>query len=197
MESDEEKAIAALKKIGAKEKPTRDEAQALARIQKKQKEELWTTGLKAIPLRVFCALAGRKPNQVRQQAQRYGMPISGDTVDLYQFLAWVYDDIAKNARSPGGDESSEESQLNKNREIDYQRKLLKLQQESEQLIPRVVVHEGFSKLASHLKRFFEALQRECGVEYYDQGMEVLDDCRREIYGIVGQAGSAKDDSNGP
>lgn len=196
MESDEEKAIAALKKIRANEKPTRDEAQALARIQKKQKEELWTTGMKSVPLRVFCALTGRKPNQIRMQAQRYGMPISGDTVDLYQFLAWVYDDIAKNARSTASGEDGKASELDENRKIDRQLKLIKLQREAEQLIPRVVVHDGFSKLASHLKRFFDLLQRECGVEYYDQGMEVLDDCRREIYGIVGQAESAKDDSNG-
>jgi len=110
-----------------------------------------------IPKKDWVELSGRKRQILDEQAARYGMPVTGRTVDLGAFLTWFHDWLAKNARKLTEADSEELCRSEK-------AKLLRLDRMEREgsLILREEAHQYFARLAGVLHNLGEVLQREFG-----------------------------------
>ncbi len=178
-------------KRAAGKKPTRDESAALRRVEKAHTEEQWRAFLQAIPKGLFCDLASRPYKVVADQSSRHGAPTDGRTVNLFAWVKWVFDHLAKNQYRlrAASDEEAESDSDAPGEKAALERKMLRLKIGREQLrlerergewIARATVHEGFGVLATVLRRSGEQLKRQCGPEAHGILNESLDELEREF-----------------
>ena len=172
-----------------KQKPTREEAAALRRVETVHEEEQLRAKLSNLPKGLFCELARRSHKVVLDHAKYHGAPTLGRTIDLFEFVSWVFDYHAENknslhkqdtgdtAGSIDGDRAREELRLLRLR---ADRQETALARERGEWIPRAEVHEGFAVLAGTLRNASERLARSCGANAQQILDEGLDDVAREF-----------------
>ncbi len=100
-------ARSALEKQQRGETPTVREAEALRRMRKQQDEDERDALYASMPKGDYCRLSGRQPKVLNEQADRYGLPLRGRTVDLGKVLTAVHDLLAKNRHRISSDEEDE------------------------------------------------------------------------------------------
>ena len=93
---DREQAAAALEKRRKGEKPTELERKALARLERAREEEQRWAFYGTIPQKHWRAMSGRVAKTINEQADKYGIPFNGRTVDLPSVVRALHDFLAKN-----------------------------------------------------------------------------------------------------
>jgi hypothetical protein len=136
--------------------------------------------LRSLPKKIYCNLVGRQPKVVNDQADTYGVPLRGDTVDVADVLKWLHDFFAKHKHElpaiARGDESAgtpKDELIRQQIEV-YRRRVTllenKIAAEAETLLPRVEIHELLAQLAQVLRGAGEKLHKQFG----PQAASILD-----------------------
>ncbi|MGB7325949.1 MAG: hypothetical protein WBD31_13825 [Rubripirellula sp.] len=94
-----ERALLAAVKKHRGGKLSQSESRDLAWWEKTHRESIIADALIAIPKGLYCQLAGRQHKVVDDAAERFGLPIGGATVDLFDAIEALHQLIADNSRS--------------------------------------------------------------------------------------------------
>jgi hypothetical protein len=100
---DRELVTSALRKREAGQQPTAQELAALRRYEKQRDEQQRWDHYRTVPKKHYTAMSGRQRKVLNEQADRYGIPCSGEVIDLGAVLRWVHDSLAKNSHRLSGD----------------------------------------------------------------------------------------------
>ena len=143
-----------------------------------------------IPRHQYSRLSGRDARVLCALAERYGLPVDGETVDLAAVLDWFHSFLAENGRkllAVSGDDpmtGPTSPALEKWREEKYLlARITRLEKEAE-LLPREMLHTTLSTLASILRKGVESIRKHFGSEAAEVFSEILDDCEREIDSLL-------------
>ena len=180
-------AAKAIQKYCRGEEPTAREAAALQRVEGRREEDLRWDYYRTIPLKHWVQMSGRQRRNIRDQAERYGLPFGGAVIDLAAFVRAFHDFLAKNWRKLS-DESEEEMlfsgdsspALERYRLARAMREESKLLEDQGQLIQKEKIHECFSFVATSLRTAGDLLQRKFGSEAHEIIVDALGSAEKEI-----------------
>lgn len=179
-------AAEALKAKAAGKKPTGEQKAALRRVQNEREARDRERHYRTMPKRDYCRLSGRQPKVVNEQADRYGLALRGDTIDLYQVLKGFHDLLAKySARLVDEDDELLDPEqtspaLERLREEKWKLARLDRLEREQQLVPREQIHELLGRGANLLRQAGERLQRQFGSDALEILNGALDAFSREI-----------------
>jgi hypothetical protein len=181
----------AYRKVMNNEELTKEERRALKRHEKEKEERLRWQYYAAIPQKHWRAMSGRQTKQINEQAERYGIPFGGPTVNLPEVVSALHDFFADNAVKLARDEDplmqgSGSPALEKYREERAAMARLDRLEREGSLLPRDDVREALGRMASMLRSAGEALQRQFGAGAVEILYEALDDAQREVDRCFGQ-----------
>ncbi len=178
-----------------REELTREERAALKRHEKEKEERLRWQYYDAIPQKHWREMSGRQTKVINEQAQRYGLPFGGPTINLPALARKLHDFLADNALKLAKDEPDDLLQGSGSPALERYReeraalaRLDRLERE-QRLLPRDDVREVLGRIAAILRGAGDALQRQFGVAAVEILYEALDDANREIERSFGPAGS--------
>jgi hypothetical protein len=136
---------------------------------------------------------------INEQAERYGLPIGGATIDLPAFVKGLHDFLAANALKLCGAESDDPSlagcaspATERKRQIEVQLLTLRLERERGQWIERRAVHEGHNRIGGVLRLAGEALLCQFGPAAQKILNDALDNSQREIDRLLATDGNNAD-----
>ncbi len=154
-----------------------------------------------VPKCEYQVLAGpdgkpRPQETINGQADRYGIPLRGPTIDLRAVLTWVHDAFASGHFRPQGDGDDpmlaggvDSPALERFRDARASLAELDLLERQGVLIPRDEAHAGMVRVAGILRGFGEQ-QRLYGPDAVEALDAVLDDLEREISRSYGDSGAS-------
>lgn len=196
-------AAAALDKNRRGQKPSREELRALRRVTAAEEERKRWEHYAAIPKKHYIELSGRQSRTLNQQAEIYGIPIGGRTIELGRVLKWLHDFLAKHkhrfaaeADDPlleGMDQSLKDAlvreQIKEKREKAKLAGMQRLEREGA-LVGRQESHQAWARVAGILRSKGEALQRQFGPDALTLLNEALSDAQREVDRCFGTGDAA-------
>lgn len=176
---------AALAKKRAGKKLSRDEQRAIERYQRDEEARAAKRAYSAIPKKLWVAWSGRQHKVLDLQAQTWGLPVSGETIDLAAVVRWLHDFLADNAHKLRKDDAAESDGTEAGERIRNLRlKNEKLEEELAAIrrasLPREATHQLLASFAARLRSAGEQLERRCGVDALTIFTEALDDGERLI-----------------
>ncbi|MHC4178643.1 MAG: hypothetical protein ACYSWU_14125 [Planctomycetota bacterium] len=195
---DQRLAAAALEKGRKGEKPTKQEASALRRIEKAREERDRERFYRSVPKRHFLAMAGRQANSINVMGRTWAMPVFGREVNLYEFVPWVFNFLAENKHALKSiREGTTANDPSAQADVGYKHERMLLlrnrrQQQEGTLLSRVEVHEGLAAISGIYRRAGERLRREFGDEAYQIIHEGWDDADRKIEVLFGEGNGEKE-----
>ena len=95
---DHKTAAEAYSKLTRGEKLSRTERSAVKRFEKQREEVLRWKYYRSIPKKHWRQMSGRQVKVINEQAQRYGLPMSGANVSLLDVIRALHDFLAENAK---------------------------------------------------------------------------------------------------
>jgi hypothetical protein len=162
----------ALRKQAAREALTPKESRAIDQWNAEENERRGRLWLRSLTKKQYCELVGRQVKVVNDQADRYGIPLRGATVDALEVFKWIHDFLAKHKHTlpaiihgePGAASPSDQLKLEQIEVYRRRVKLLenKIELAEETLLPRVEVHELLAQLAKVLRGAGERLHKQHG-----------------------------------
>jgi len=188
---DKELAAKAYKKVMAGEEPTAQERAALRRYEHEQEETRRWQYYESIPQKHWRQMSGRQTKVLNEQAERYGIPFGGRTINLPSVVRAFHDFLAANARKLAEDDDDlmavdvATPALERYREERAALARLDRLERERMLVSRDEVREGLGRIAMILRGAGDSLQQQYGrgaVELLD---EALDDAEREIERLFG------------
>jgi hypothetical protein len=185
----------AVKKVMAREELSRREREALKRHEKEQEEKRRWQYYRSIPQKHWREMSGRQAKVLIEQAERYGIPFGGATVDLPKVVRHWHDFLADNAVKLAKDDDplmqgSGSPALERYREERAALARLDRLEREGVLLPREKARQAMGQVASILRGAGDALQRQFGAAAVEILYEALGDAQREIDRTFG------DQSNG-
>src|SRR6478672_11158033 len=91
---DKDLAAGAFKKLQAGQTPSAQEQAALKRYEKQREDKLRWQYYASIPQKHWREMSGRQAKVINEQADRYGIPFGGSTIDLKQVVHALHDFLA-------------------------------------------------------------------------------------------------------
>ena len=153
--------------------------------------------LREVPKHLYCEASGRPRQVLLSQADRYGFPLRGATINVWAVLAAFHDFLRDNAHKLGRKVDSDELMnggnspaLEQYRLVKTQLAQLELKEKQQTLLPRDGVLAGFNLVAGVLRSAGEAIQQQYGPEPYDILVEALDEAERTVAEAFGEPGKA-------
>ena len=189
--ADRELAVRAIRKRNAGGKPTPREAAALHR-------ESIRRCVRAIPQKLWREMSGRQARTINEQAERYGLPFGGATVDLYALVPALHNFLARNkhrlAASVDDPWMQGETSPSLERYRDERAKIARLDRLEREgvLVSREALLEGWNLIGSIMRQSGEALQRQFGPEAHAILQEAFSECDRSLAKMMGEDRSADD-----
>lgn len=173
------KAAIAKKQAGNEAAITAKERRAWERWEDEEDERRGRRFLAAMPKKLYSEFAGRQTKVLHEQADAYGIPLRGATINVGDVLRWLHDFLAEHkyelpaiVRGEGGGTPRE--QLIREQVEVYRRRVtlleMKIETERTHLLPRSEVHELLAGLSKVLRGAGERLQKQFG----DQAASILD-----------------------
>ncbi|MBN1517463.1 hypothetical protein JXA32_12945 [Candidatus Sumerlaeota bacterium] len=164
--SDEDRrlALAALEKKKQGRRVSRDESNALKRVQQEREERLRWDHYRSVPKRHYIAMSGRQARTVNAQADLYGFPLRGDTLDLSKVLKAFHDFLADNKFKLMRDDQPAEKALTPLERERHRRLKRENDIEEKNLFPREDIQQMHDYLSSLLRSATDVLQRKHGRE---------------------------------
>lgn len=169
----------AKRKIEKGERPKQDEAAAYRRVEKLlERENLWKS-FGSVPKGFYQEMAGRPAQVLNKQAEGYGLPVGGRTVDVVAVIRWLHDMLGRHGQKIApiikGTDADADPRLKGAQhwqEAKLREETLKAQIEREQmeeaLLPREDIHQFLTMVASRYRGALEQIQRcETGAQAYE------------------------------
>jgi hypothetical protein len=190
---DRELVRAAVAKRAAGKPLSRQERSALKKFEADKERADRQRYYRTVPKKDYVALSGRLHKQLADCIGRYGVPLEGETVDLYRVLRWFHDFLAEHGplvrRTAGIDPElapgeGDSPALEKLREEKFRQARLERLEMERQLLPRATIHDGLTRLAARLRSCGEQLQRQHGSDALDVLNEALEDFQREVEALL-------------
>jgi hypothetical protein len=180
---------------------TPQERRAYAKAERCWEEQQHQALMLDIPRRYYNWLSGRQNNTLQQQADRYGLPLRGERLNLQAIITGFHDFLRDNAHrlaaEPGG---IDPDLIGKNspaleRYRDEKAKMITLQRKEMErhLSPREDVRNGFGVLAQRLRQLGEVYQRKNYTDAAKLLNEALDDMERTLAKHFGNEAEAADE----
>lgn len=158
--------------------PNQQEAGALRRFERARRERLRWEIYRSIPQKDWRAMSGRQAKIINQQAELYGIPFGGSTIDLPAVVKALHDFFASNAHKLAAVKFDdplmafgEGPALERYRVARAELAELELGKRRGNLLPRKQIRELLNSLAPILRGCGDQLQRRCGRE----ALEILDE----------------------
>ena len=205
---DRELAGAALRKRRDGEKPTREELRALNRVEKAQDAVARWYHYENVPKKDYLEMAGdgdkpRPANVVNDQADRYGFPLRGATLNLRKVLRAFHDFLAANRWKlaeldgqpnvvKGYSEWQEKSHRERALLAEMQRKVL-----MRQLLPLDEVHDAHGRWSAIIRDVGEDLLKQFGPDAHQLLQDGLKDAERELDRIYQNGQTLKSETEDP
>jgi hypothetical protein len=184
---DQQLAMAALDKQRRGESPTREERDALRRYEEAHDETLRIKHYSSIRKKEWVEWSGRQVKVINEQAERYGAPIGGATIDIRNVAKWLHDFLAQNSRrlsNPDNDDPDyagcSSPALEQFREVRTKREELAYERDLKIWIRRDDVRKGFIIIADRMKKANEALLKQFGAKAQKILNDAWEDVTREI-----------------
>jgi len=183
---DRERAQKAADKRRRGEKLTTREETALRKVQRIQEEDLRWQFYRSIPQKHWREMAGGKHvTQLKEQAERYGIPFGEAVVNLPAIVRALHEFLAENAYKLASTEGEnpmsgpDSPALEKWREEKWKLARLERLERERTLVPREWMHKHLSILASYFRQSADTLQKHRGpiepAEAFTIVMEAVDD----------------------
>jgi hypothetical protein len=183
---------------------SKSERRALVRYDAEQDERRGRRFIAAVPKKTYCEFAGRQTKVLHEQADAYGIPLRGATIDLAAVIRWLHDFLAEHkyalpaivsgedgATSPRDKLTLEQIEVYKRRVVLLEQKIAR---EEAMLIPRHEIHELLVQLAKVLRGAGERLHK----QYGEQAASILDAALSDYESTIMQlAVESKSDENAP
>jgi hypothetical protein len=175
----------AFRKVMDHQELTSGEREALKRHERRKEEQLRWQYYATIPQKHWRAMSGRQAKVLNEQAERYGIPFGGATINLPAVVRALHDFLAENARKLAREddpllEGASSPALERYREERAKIARLDRLQREGQLLPRNEVKEALGRIAAILRGAGESLARQFGAAAAELLHEALDDARREM-----------------
>ena len=178
---DEHLAAMALYQMHLGRTPSPVELQAYKRHAGHIEETLRRHHLQTVPKGDYVKMSGRQQKVIDTQAVRWGMPVAGPTVNIYQLVLWLHEWFGENGRAvarvsdPKPDKPESEIEA-----LKVERMRFDLERARGDWVPREDVLEGFAVIAEHVRRGIETLQKTFGPSAHETMVESLDAAMREV-----------------
>lgn len=188
----------AYRKAMDRQELTREERGALRRHEKDKEERLRWQYYASIPQKHWRQMSGRQAKVLIEQAERYGIPFGGATVNLSAVVRALHNFLAENALKLARDEDplmqgGGSAALERYRdERAAMARMDRLEREG-RLLPRDLAREALGRVAAVLRGAGDSLQREYGPGAVEILNETLDDAQREVERFFGDV----EDGDGP
>ncbi|MDA7504041.1 hypothetical protein N8553_03570 [bacterium] len=188
---DREMASRAYRKVMSGETLNAQERAALKRYEKEQEETRRWQYYESIPQKHWRQMSGRQTKVINEQAERYGIPFGGRTINLSKVVHALHEFLAANARRFMDDD---DDLLNGNvsspaleRYREERAKLARLDrlEREQKLIPRDEIRQGLGQVAAILRTAGDVLQRDFGNAAVEILNEALDDAAEAISQLCG------------
>jgi hypothetical protein len=168
----------AAKKSEAGKPLTREQMRAAAAAERQERERITEIVLRELPKGAYCRLAGRQQKVIDEAASRYGLPLLGPTVNLFEAVKTFHDMVARYGQRmlEKRDEDLETEKLRAEIQVlKHRRRLMdaQLREKRNQWIPRRELREMMTWLAAQIHRFGERLKRDHGNGAADALNELL------------------------
>lgn len=182
---DQELVRQATARQAAGESLTREQRAALRRRDKRREEELREAAYSACPKSAYQRLSGRQTKILHDQADRYGLPLRGATIDLGAVLRRFHDLLAEHGGKITTEAAAADSPaLERKREAEADLKELDLAERRRDLVHRDLLRQQLAAVASLLRRAGEQLERKHGPAAKQLLVQTLDDAERRIGSIT-------------
>lgn len=169
----------------AGEKLTREQRAALRRHNKREQDGLREAAYNACPKSAYQRLSGRQTKILHDQADRYGLPLRGATIDLAAVLRRFHDLLAEHGGKITADPDEADSPaLERKREAEADLKELDLAERRRELVHRDLMRQQLAAIAALLRRAGEQLERKHGPAAKQLLVQALDDAERRITNIT-------------
>jgi len=175
----------AVRKMATGQTPTAEERAALKRHEKERDEKLRWAHYKSIPLKHWRQMSGRQTKVLKEQAQRYGLPFGGPTINLVELAPALHDFLAENASRLASEndallQGGNSPALERYREYKADLAMLELEERQGKLARRDVIRQGLGKIAAIIRSAGDALQRRFGPEAQAIVEETLDEAQTYV-----------------
>lgn len=172
-------------------KPTREERAAARRAEKERDEQAREEHYRTCPKKLWRQWSCRQDKVLNQQAARYGIPIGGAKINLQEVAFWLHNFLAERARQLAGedpdDPDSGSAALERMRVAKAKLEELRYERECGKWLSRSAVHDAHARIASVLRVAGEALLKQCGPAAQKILNDALEDCKREVDHLAGDA----------
>lgn len=180
----------AYKKVLEGKELTSREQQALKKHEKEKEERLRWQFYGSIPQKHWRTMSGRQSKVINEQADRYGIPFGGATINLSAVVRGLHNFLADNAVKLAKDEDellqgSGSPALERYREERAAMARLDRLEREGSLLPRDEAREALSRVAGILRAAGDTLQRQFGPGAGDILYEALSDAERELERTLG------------
>lgn len=200
-ETDPEVALAAMAKMQLGKPLTQKESAALRRVEQTQIPHYTKRILTELPKKEYLRISGRRWPDLKNQAERHGIPCTGPTVNVEHVILWLHDFFASRGRPPKiSDPDLDDPLLSSGGTSDALEKcriekfkLLRMErlQKERQLLSAEQVQQCFTAFASILRKAGERLN-DISPESADVLYEAIDDGER----LVGEMNAEFEASGG-
>lgn len=196
---DERLAASARAKLARGEAPTARETLSLNRVDRDLIADYGARYVRQVPQATYLEWVGRTQRVVRAQADHFGMPFLGKSINVPEVLRRLHDVLAQvraNAIPPAqrAAESSDEAGKD-NRSATAEIRLLEAKADlvederdvkRQELLPRASVHEIHSRMARVLRSMGERIGKNYGPHAHRMVNEALDDYEHLIDAFMEQ-----------
>lgn len=181
-------------KIAKGQAPTQAEQRAIERVDRDEARLRILSDIRSIPKSAYIEMSGRQSKVLNEQAERYGIPIAGETIDGAAVFRWIHDFLRDNHREIGKQKAAGDFGdpyldggadgdvwLSRYREQKTHIAALDRQQKERELLPREEVHRFLTMTALRLRGAGEQVQR-CtdGRSAFDVLQLAIDDIEAEV-----------------
>lgn len=195
---EQELAASAIAKRKSGRTPTARELSALKKHEAKIEEERRWLYYESIPQKHWRQMSGRQAKVLQEQADRYGIPFGGATVNLAEVVKATHDFLASNAKKlaksdlPDGIDPNDPDAavwlgdakpgdwLDRVRRATALQKELEYDRAKKQLIPRDDVRQILQRIANIIQAMGDTLGRHYGNDAVDAVNEALENIEREV-----------------
>lgn len=165
------------------------EITALEKFEQQQDERRGLRFVRGIPKKLWVKWSGRQQRTLNAQADLYGLPVGGPTIDVPELARWLHDWLAEHKQSlselvstedlPEGEAKTLQGKLlaEKVAQLKHRNQLLQTQlaEKQQQLLPRDQVHDMLVRAAQLLRGAGDRLYKRHGQEAGDILAHALDD----------------------
>lgn len=190
-----------MQKHQAKQPLTPKETRAWSKWEAEEDERRGRRYLTTLSKRDYCNLVGRQAKVVNEQADLYGVPLRGSTVDGLEVLRWLHDFFAKHKYDLPSIVRGESSAATPRdqlvlEQIEVYRRRVKLLEnririDDDTLLPRAEIHELLAQLAKILRAAGERL----GKQFGPQAASILDIALSDFESTITQLATKSDEAD--